>query len=458
MNVSREDRRLKKLSEQLAGGAIARREFLRRSAVITGGTAAGLQALHRMAGAQSGTKLRVWLFKGFVTTSNDVLAKQVEAWGKERKVEVEMDWATFGDREQKFVAAIEAGNPPDVAEMNYLGPTRYKAALRDVSKLAKDIAAARGGLLPFAERATNVGGQYYAVARLTFPGGFFIRKDILEAKGVKPPKLYDPEVVEMARKCQDPAKDLWGFGQTLNRSDDGNGFMNNILLDYGGGVWDKDGKPALGTTFRKQNLEALQFAVDTIQKYKIQPPGVMSWTDVHNNEAFIAGKLISTNNGASLYYGLVSRKNPIAEKTQVIQTPGGPAGSFVMAGAYNMGIFNKSKQVELSEDLIRWIEDEKRFEEYMKVSIGQAGPVYKSRAENPYWKSDPNFEGMLQNVLRGIWIGYPGPISAAAVEVQAQYVLCDMGGRVVVGGLSPEAALKEAHARVEEIYKIRSRA
>ena len=452
------DHRLRHLAEQLDAGLIARREFLRKSAVITGGTAAGLGVLGKMAHAQSGTKMRVWLFKSFVTASNDILAKQVEAWGAERKVQVDMDWATFGDREQKFVAAIEAGNPPDIGEMNYLGPTRYKSALRDVSKLAKDIAAARGGLLPFAERATNVGGQFYGVARLTFPGGFFVRKDLLDAKGVKLPKTYDPDVVEMAKKCQDPAKDIWGFGQTLNRSDDGNGFMNNILLDYGGGVWDKDGKPALGTSFLKQNLAALQFAVDTVQKYKIQPPGVMSWTDVHNNEAFIAGKLVSTNNGASLYYGLVSKKNPIAEKTLVIQTPGGPAGSFVLAGAYSMGIFKQTKNVELSEDLIRWIEDEKRFDEFRNASIGQAGPVYKARAESPYWKSDPNFEGMMQNVLRGVWIGYPGPVTAAAVEVQAQYILCDMAGRVVVGGLSPEAALKEAHARVEEIHKIRSRA
>ena len=452
------DHRLRHLAEQLDAGLIARREFLRKAAVITGGTAAGLGVLGKMAHAQPGTKMRVWLFKSFVTASNDILAKQVEAWGAERKVQVDMDWATFGDREQKFVAAIEAGNPPDIGEMNYLGPTRYKAALRDVSKLAKDIASARGGLLPFAERATNVGGQFYGVARLTFPGGFFVRKDLLDAKGVKLPKTYDPDVIEMAKKCQDPSKDIWGFGQTLNRSDDGNGFMNNILLDYGGGVWDKDGKPALGTSFLKQNLAALQFAVDTVQKYKIQPPGVMSWTDVHNNEAFIAGKLVSTNNGASLYYGLVSKKNPIAEKTLVIQTPGGPAGSFVLAGAYSMGIFNKTKNAELCEDLIRWIEDEKRFDEFRNVSIGQAGPVYKVRAESPYWKSDPNFDGMVQNILRGVWIGYPGPVTAAAVEVQAQYILCDMAGRVVVGGLSPEAALKEAHARVEEIYKIRSRA
>src|SRR5205809_5274436 len=127
-----------------------------------------------------------------------------------------------------------------------------------------------------------------------------------------------------------------------------------ILWDYGGSVWDKDGKPALATGFKKQNLDALQFAVDTIQKYKIQPPGVMGWTDVSNNEAYMAGKLVSTNNGASLYYAMVAKKHPLFEKTQVILTPGGPAGSFVFAGAYNWGVFQKSKYHELAEDMIRW--------------------------------------------------------------------------------------------------------
>src|SRR5205807_10347380 len=97
----------------------------------------------------------VWLFKSYVTAGNDILARQVEDWAKERKVQIEFDWATFGDREQKFVAAIEAGNPPDIAEMNYQGPMRYRPALRDVTTLAKDLAAARGGLLPFAERVRS---------------------------------------------------------------------------------------------------------------------------------------------------------------------------------------------------------------------------------------------------------------------------------------------------------------
>ena len=80
------DRRLRNLAEQLDAGLIGRREFLRTSAVVTGGTAAGLHVMSRMAHAQSGTKMRVWLFKSFVTAGNDILAGQVEEWAKERKV------------------------------------------------------------------------------------------------------------------------------------------------------------------------------------------------------------------------------------------------------------------------------------------------------------------------------------------------------------------------------------
>ena len=449
------DRRISGLAEQLAAGLIARRQFLRQAAIITGGTAAGLGVLRSMASAQPKGKLRLWLFKSFVTAGNDVLAKQVEGWGKERNVEVEIDWATFGDREQKFVAAIEAGNPPDMAEMNLYGPMRYRPALRDVSKVVGEVARANGGLLPFAEQATKLDGKFYGVPRFAMITVFFIRKDIMEAKGLKAPKVYDPDVIEFAKKTQDASKDLWGFGQTLNRSDDGRGFMQNILWDYGGGAWDREGKPALATSNMKANLAALQFAVDSIQKHKVQPPGVMGWTDVSNNEAFMAGKLVTTNNGASLYYAMVQKKHEFAPKTLLTLTPGGPAGSFVGGSCYNWGIFSKTKQTELCEDLMRYVEDPKRFNEYTQVSVGQAGPVYKGRADNPYWKSDPNFDAILQNILRSQLPGSPGPMTPAAVEVEAQYIMCDMAGRVVVGGLSPEAALKEAHARIEEIYKIR---
>ena len=78
------DSRLKNLADQLDAGLIARREFLKKAAVITGGTAAGLHALRGMAPAQAKTKLRVWLFKSFVTAGNDVVSRHVEAWAPDK--------------------------------------------------------------------------------------------------------------------------------------------------------------------------------------------------------------------------------------------------------------------------------------------------------------------------------------------------------------------------------------
>jgi len=61
------DARLKGLAAELDAGLIARREFLRKSATITGGTAVGLSVLRGMASAQPKTRLRIWLFKSYVT-------------------------------------------------------------------------------------------------------------------------------------------------------------------------------------------------------------------------------------------------------------------------------------------------------------------------------------------------------------------------------------------------------
>ena len=451
------DPRLRKAAEALDAGLIARREFLRRAAVVTGGTAVGLDVLKSMASAQAKPKLRVWLFKSFVTAGNDVLAKHIEAWAKERNVDVELDWATFGDREQKFVAAIEAGNPPDLAEMNVYGPMRYRPrSATSARSPARSPRRAAGSCRSPIERDEGR-REVPRRAAVRHDTVFFVRKDIMEAKGLKPPKVYDPDVVEFARKTPGPRQGPLGVRPDTESLRRRRRVHGEHPLDYGGGVWDKDGKPALGTAFLKQNTAALQFAVDTIQKHKIQPPGVMGWTDVSNNEAYMAGKLVTTNNGASLYFAMVNRKHELAPRRCLILTPGGPAGSFVTSSCYNWEIFQKSKHAELAEDLIRWMEDEKRFEEYLQVSVGQAGPVYRARVDNPYWKSDPNFEAMLQNILKSVPLGHPGPITPAAAEVRGQKILTDMAGRVVVGGLTAEAALKEAHARVEEIHKIRSR-
>ena len=313
---------------------------------------------------------------------------------------------------------------------------RYRPALRDVSKIAGEIASARGGLLPFADRATNLEGKSLGVGRYSMTTVFFVRKDIMEAKGLKPPKVYDPDVVEFAKKTQDASKDLWG----IRPDPEPLGRRRRFHAERPVGLRRRrvgQGRQARPRHDVPQGEHGrAPFAVDTIQKHKIQPPGVMGWTDVSNNEAYMAGKLVTTNNGASLYYAMVTRKHELAPKTLCILTPGGPAGSFVASSCYNWAIFQKSQRADLAEDLIRWVEDETL--RRVRRRVGRPG-----RPRVPGARGQPVLE--VGSELRRDAPEHP-PLrqhrppraqTPAAAEVQGQKILTDMAGRVVVGGLSP---------------------
>jgi len=92
----------------------------------------------------------------------------------------------------------------------------------------------------------------------------------------------------------------------------------------------------------------------------------------------------------------------------------------------------------------------------MKVCSGQAGPVYKVRAEHPYWKSDPNYEGMLQNVLRMTWPGYPGAGHAPLrSRCKPSTSFATWQGESSARGFHPTPRSRKRTGRIEEIHKIR---
>ena len=202
-----DDTRLKSLAEQLDAGVIARREFLRQAAVITGGTAAGLHVLRPMAHAQAGTKMRVWLFKSFVTACNDILAKQIEAWAQGAQGRGR-DRLGHLRRPRAEVRGGDRGREPARRGRDELPGARCATGRRCATspKLAKDIAGARGGLLPYAERVVQFGGQYFGVARQTFgrraahPQGPPRRQGPQDAQGLRPRRDRDGQEVPGPRQ------------------------------------------------------------------------------------------------------------------------------------------------------------------------------------------------------------------------------------------------------------------
>jgi len=63
------------------------------------------------------------------------------------------------------------------------------------------------------------------------------------------------------------------------------------------------------------------------------PPGVNSWTDPSNNEAWLAGQIAFTSKAGTLYAKAVFDKNPIAASTKLLPPPLGPAKQRFLAPA-----------------------------------------------------------------------------------------------------------------------------
>lgn len=405
------------------------------------------------AAAQGGKpKLRVWLYQAFLTAGNDVLQRQVRDWAQAKNVDVEIAFATTNDIWTKYTAAIEAGSPPDVGELDHVAPSRYTGMgqLLDVSDVFKKIADANGGIwMPDRTMpAVQFDGKVMAIPRYSQQMVLFYRKDLFAAKGLKPPDTFD-DVMNAAKAITDPNKGIWGTGMTINRAFDGDTFMMSLLWGYGGSWVDQSGKKIILDS--PETRQAVNFAVETY-KQKVQAPGAEGWTDSGNNEAWLAGKIAMTINAASIHWALQSQNHALKDVTGVVPIPAGPKARVAEDIAFTLGIFKKTKYPELAKDLLLYLGQAKQMDEYTTAMTGQAAPLYNNQTKLPLWSSHENLKAFLKNGEYSRMPGYPGPVTPGAAEVRAQHILTDMASSVLQN-TSVDDAIKNAHKKIEKIYK-----
>ncbi len=407
--------------------------------------------------AQDAVQMDVWLFQSFVTDANDVLEGQVLAWAEENNVEVSIDFSTFNDRGPKYVAAVQSGELPDVGEIDFSAPLRFRNQLTDVSDVVADVVEVNGAIIENVDPIVSADGTYFAVPRYALTSAMFIRSDIMEEAGLEPPTTWE-EFEAFVIAINNPDENVYGLGQTLNRSQDGTQFLNSLLWSYGGGLFNEMGEP---TAASEANVEAMNYAVSMINDWGATPPDVMTWGDSTNNENYLAGNIAVTFNGASLYYAMVTNETTLEDgtvlmdNTLVLPWPEGPAGRVTTSIPYSWGVFDNGdpEKVELAKDLIRFLEQPEQFNEYLAVSVGQAGPVYEGRFENEYWEQDPNFDAILTSIRDGVVLGFPGDISLAAVEAEGRQLLVDAAGNAVIGGFSVEESLELLQEELQGIVE-----
>ena len=370
-----------------------------------------------------------------------------------------------GDTVTKQDAAVKAGDAPVLFYgAGYAPQWAQFGDLLDVTDVVNQLQDAYGPVEDAFKFELVVDNKWYGIPYSTQSTGLFVRKDWFAEKGVKVEDLKTFENMrDIALQISDPSKNRFGWGMSYNRSGDGNYQVESILWAYGGAINSNDGQKV---TFNSpETIAAIQFLADihTNPKYKnMLPPGVASWTDPSNNEAWLAGTIGITQNGYTLYAKSLADKNPVYDKTAVLGGVIGPGTDQIIStpGYFYFTLFKNGKNPELAKELVKYLVAPGSFVNVSKPSNGLNQPAYKRIWDSDpfYTTGDPSFPALRQVIEAKLPIqsktgfGFPQAITPGYSAVKSQYLLSDMMGDIIQKGTKVPEAVKATHERMVGIF------
>ena len=426
------------------------------------GAAAGSGAA--AAPAKVGGKLNDVHRREYFKEMETIFEDAVKKWGTENNVEIEVSAVAseaFEDFVAKLVAQVQAGEPPDLVYHVRLVQQLYSLDALEPVTDAVEKAEGLYGKAPFGQRFANlIDNQWYGIPYIMSGGGAFGRRSVFKAAGIDVDKdmvTYDQRR-EACLKVSDPAKQMYGWGVTVNKSGDGTGFIEGVIQNWGGHYTD-EGMTKI-TLDSPETVAAVTWLTEifTAEKYKAMlPPGIISWTDSSNNEAYLAGNVAYTHNAASVYAKAKQDKNPVFEDTVVFETAVGPTNEKHEAGGG--GQFNipkGAKNQDAAKALALHMIEPEIFLPISLISAGLFLPAYANYYTMDEVKKamadDQNLQRMGQATL-GEFVGssWPAQPSSFFDAIAAQTVLTDMMAQTITQGMKPEDAVKQAAERIQKI-------
>jgi len=410
-------------------------------------------------------KLQILQNQDFHPDHNAFVRLLLEEWGKAQGWQMDIAYiAGFqggSDLNQKLVAMVQAGTPPDVMDHNVSHRQQtFLGVLEEISDLVKENEAKYGATVVGIRRGAEIDGKWYGLPYYTRAGGYYIRNDWFKEAGVDPVNGIDTynKMREVALKISDPDKKRWGWGMTVNRSGDGEGMVQNLVFAHGGRIQDQTGQ--LIVLNSKETIAGYDWLKETYTDpkwAKALPPGVNAWNDISNNEAFLAGTLGITQNAGTMLAKAYFDKVPHAEAIGFANTPkslDGAGPALQTGGGETLRVVKGSKNKTAAYDTMRFWTSFPVQQTVWKISTAYALPAYNNGWDDPIVKGNAISSAFKAVVNNEAWYGAatPGPIQAANDAVVASNGFTDTMGEILKGKPTAQA-VQELHARFVKIYK-----
>jgi multiple sugar transport system substrate-binding protein len=455
---------------------LSRRQFLRVSGGALGvmalaacapvGAPAGAPAAEAPTGLTVAGDTPLWVLQtqDFHPDYNDLVRSHVENFAREKGYALEVaDVAGFvagGAELQRIAAQVAADDSPDLIQRNLSVPLYHQLGLIvPVSEIVQEVVDMHGDTSARQQRDLMIDGEWYAVPFHVRSDGGWARRDVFEAAGIDITAVttFD-ELREVCMEVSDPAAEMWGFGMTVNRGGDGSYLTNRVLHGYGAYWTDESGQ--IVTINTPEAVEAVEWMVDTYtnpQWERMLPPGVLSWTDPTNNEAFLGGRVAYTQNAGTMYAQAVVTGVPFADNIIWDYPKGGPVlENFFGLGSMSFALITGGKNPEAARELILSFFDDDVMRQVYTIATSYAVPAYADMWEWEEITSVPNSIAQRDGALDPAgWngIAYPGPGTPWIAAVDTQNLATDMVAAVITGQATAAEAVQEAEAAAIRIFQ-----
>ncbi len=370
---------------------------------------------------------------------------------------------SFGDFMGKMTAAVRAGNPPDFAYTSNVSISQLHLLdlVEDVTDVVEEAVSRYGEIMPGlnAAKTAQFDGRWKAIPLIGTTTGYFARGDKLAEAGIDPASLKTiVDRREAALAISGP--DFYGWGFTPNQSGDGFGFLISVVQAWGGSFTDESG---MVVTFNSpETVEAFEFIRETYDrngKYAAMlPPGIESWNDVGNNEAYLAGQIGFTQNAFSIYAQAKRDNNPVYPNTLLLPAPTAINGDSRDGG--NVGgwitIFKNSPNGALAKELALNLLDPENFGKISALGGVLFTPAYQNLWTDELMATDPNLSTIREMVsVPDPFLGqsWPANPNAGVDAIRAQGVLEQAAGNAISGRMTPAEAVRDAHQRMVDLFE-----
>ena len=446
--------------ERAGRGAVA-------AGVLTAIAPAVAQAGHPAQAALNG-KLQVVQMVDWHPNHNQFLKDTITSWAADRLGGTQnldlSDIAGFvgsTDIYQKLQAQKAAGQPVDLIMRD------LSARILNFFQLTRDATPVTNRMIQRFGKPNStplsthvIDGKWIGVPFYDRTGGYWIREDKFAEVGhsVDGGSFETWEGVKQAcLAVSNPSQNFYGWGATISRSGDGESLVQNIMWSWGGALADPTGE--IVTLYSPETIDGMTWLADIYANpahASMLPPGVNSWNDTSNNEAYNAGIIGFTSNAGTLYATGKSNNNPVADATTLIRVPLGPFGLRLQGSGPHYHYFMEgSKNFDPAAALAEHLFSDGVQGNLYAISQGYVVPAYEALWEHPLIAGDriaQRFKPVAFNEPPFQGMAYRGPLSEAADAVVQENVMTDMMGEVL-GGKRVDLAVRDAHLRAVQIFQ-----